>query len=58
MTVRGHARRESRVLGEMLAEFVAFTLPDLHAEVDRGRDLVFLVGEARCELRIHSRWQR
>jgi hypothetical protein len=29
----------------MLAEFVAFALPDLHAEVDWGRDPVFLEQE-------------
>ncbi len=34
-----------RVLGEMLAEFVDFALPELHAEVDWGRDPVFLEQE-------------
>jgi len=33
------------VLGELLAEFVAFALPDLHAEVDWSRDPVFLEQE-------------
>ncbi|MFN8513175.1 MAG: DUF4351 domain-containing protein [Chloroflexia bacterium] len=33
------------MLGELLAEFVAFALPDLHAEVDWSRDPVFLEQE-------------
>lgn len=40
-----------RVLSEMLAEFVAFALPDLHAAIDWGREPVFLEQELRPVLR-------
>lgn len=40
-----------RLLGEMLAEFVAFALPDLYTEVDWGRAPVFLEQKLRPILR-------
>lgn len=40
-----------RVLSELLAEFVAFTLPALHEEVDWGRAPAFLEQELRPVLR-------
>ena len=36
-----------RVLSEMLAEFVAFALPELHAAIDWSREPVFLEQELR-----------
>jgi hypothetical protein len=50
-TARGAPICGSRLLGEMLAEFVAFALPDLHAAVDWGRAPVFLEQELRPILR-------
>lgn len=40
-----------RLLTELLAEFVAFALPDLHPEVDWSREPVFLEQELRPLLR-------
>jgi len=40
-----------RVLSELLAEFVAFALPELYTEVDWGREPVFLEQELRSVLR-------
>jgi hypothetical protein len=40
-----------RILGEMLHEFVAFALPDLHAAIDWRREPVFLEQELRPVLR-------
>ncbi|MFN8515466.1 MAG: hypothetical protein U0841_23345 [Chloroflexia bacterium] len=40
-----------RVLSEMLAEFVAFALPGLHAAIDWAREPVFLEQELRPVLR-------
>jgi hypothetical protein len=54
---RGRLRRVDadgawkRVLSEMLAEFVAFALPELHAAIDWSREPVFLEQELRPVLR-------